>query len=440
MSPPPLGSSRPRRVEPESPRGRSRLVKLTTAIAAAVAVSAIVTPPIAPTAAATDEVRTITLPIHPDHIDEVTWTDTYGAARGAGRRHIGVDIMGEKMIPLVAARSGTITWGRFDNAGGSIIRFRDEDGWEYQYIHLNNDSPGTDDGRAACTEVLSARLCGAVDGDGDLRRGTAVTEGEVIAYMGDGGNAEGTRAHLHFEIYRPSGDGTEAINPTASVDAARDRIGTSPTPSGPPPVVAPGADGFTDHLWYRLHGRRPTSAERAAFDTAVDADGVWGALATTIAADNAATAVDRLYLAFFQRYPDTEGITYWSQKAGDGHRLEDIAEWFAESDEFRERYANVDFGTFLDRLYIDVLGRRPDDGGKEYWLRELAARRVDRGTIVVQFTQSPELRRLAARRSEVVALSLLADGTAPSAAAVDTWADDRTTTGLHRAIQDWFAD
>ena len=439
MSPQPTSSSRRWRTGPANPRDRatsSIVAKLCTAVALLVAASAVIAPPISPTAAAAAEIRTITLPIHPDYADRVTWTDTYGAPRGGGRTHIGVDMMGDKMIPLVAVRSGTVTWGRFDNAGGSIIRFRDADGWEYQYIHLNNDSPGTDNGAARCTEVFSARLCNALDGD-RLERGTPVTEGEVIAYLGDSGNAESTGAHLHFEIYRPAGDTTEAINPTPSVDAALARVGSGPS-SGPPPVAAPGADGFVDHLWYRLNGRRPSFSEAAAFEADVASDDVWSALADAVAADNSATAIDRLYLAFFQRYPDAEGIDYWAQKAGDGYRLEDIAEWFAQSEEFQSRYANVDFGTFLDRLYIDVLGRQPDDGGKEYWLEQLAARRVDRGTIVVQFTQSSELRGLTRHRNEVVAVSLVADGTVPNPAAVNAWANSRATTQLDAAIEDWF--
>lgn len=410
---------------------------LTGVVALAVLAATFVSSPLTSVEAA--EARAMTLPIHPDRVGDVYWTDTYGAPRGGGRSHIGVDMMGEKMIPLVAVRSGTVTWGRFNNARGSILRFRDADGWEYQYIHLNNDSPGTDDGSATCTETFSARLCAAIV-NGRFVSGTRVTEGEIIGYMGDGGNAEHTRAHLHFEVYKPTGSGVVPINPTASVDSAKRRLAESPsTTDGPPPRVAPGESGFVDHLWFQLYGRRASASEQAAFEADVAADGVWAALASHIDSGSTAGTVDRLYLAFFRRYPDGDGLRYWIRVLGEGHRPEEVAEWFAESDEFRVRYHGVDFGVFLDRLYLDVLGRQPDPDGKAFWLAELESGAINRGTIVVQFIESVELRELTARRNELVALSLVKDGTVPTAAQLDAWTQLRASLSVGAATADWYS-
>ena len=38
------------------------------------------------------------------------YTDTFGAPRSGGRTHEGTDIMADKMVPVVAAASGTIGW------------------------------------------------------------------------------------------------------------------------------------------------------------------------------------------------------------------------------------------------------------------------------------------------------------------------------------------
>ncbi|MDH3681079.1 MAG: DUF4214 domain-containing protein [Acidimicrobiia bacterium] len=410
---------------------------LTGLVAVALLAATLVASPL--TLADAAEIRAMTLPIHPDRVDDVYWSDTYGAPRGGGRGHIGVDMMGEKMIPLLAVRSGTVTWGRFNNARGSILRIRDADGWEYQYIHLNNDSPGTDDGSASCTETFSARLCAAIV-NGRFASGTRVTEGEIIGYMGDGGNAEHTRPHLHFEVYKPSGSGSVPINPTASVDAARRRLAESPgTTAGPPPRVAPGDAGFVDHVWFQLHGRRPTTSERAVFESEIAADGVWSALAGHLDSTTTAATVDRLYLAFFHRYPDVDGLQHWVQALGSGREPEEVAEWFADSDEFRARYHGVDFGVFLDRLYLDVLGRQPDQDGKAFWLDELESGAITRGTIVVQFTESLELKDLSAHRNELVALSLVKDGAVPSATELSAWSQLRASASVAAAAASWYS-
>lgn len=389
-------------------------------------------------AAAGTTVHRITLPIHHNAVDQVHWSDTFGAPRSGGRSHIGVDMLGPKMVPLVAARSGVITWGRFNNDRGSILRIRDDEGWEYQYIHLNNDTPGTDNGNASCSQVFSARLCSVIDHDGDFVTELRVTEGEIIAYLGDGGNAEWTASHLHFEVYKPAGNGTEPTNPTPVVDAARARILNGSAGNSPPPSVEPGADGFADHLWYQLHGRYPSISERAAFQSRSVSDGLWAAIAGELDEQSTASMVDRLYLAFFLRYPDTDGIQYWIRIRAAGHDLEDIAEWFADSDEYRTRYDGTPFDDFLDQLYLDVLGRSPDEEGKAYWLDRLEDEEVSRGTIVVYFTESAEMRTLSVNRNELVALSLIKNGSVPTATEVAAWQALRGSSSTADALAQWY--
>ena len=132
--------------------------------------------------------------------------DSFGAPRSGGRTHQGTDIMAPKMARAVAAADGTVTWLRHTNSGtaGNSLTITDDDGWRYVYLHLNNDTPGTDDGVNRFDQAFVA----------DLRVGTRVRAGEHVAYVGDSGNAENTGAHVHFELHDPSG---RVINPYPSL-------------------------------------------------------------------------------------------------------------------------------------------------------------------------------------------------------------------------------
>ena len=414
------------------------------------AVGASLAPAGGPVAAA--EVRGFTLPIQADQTAKVHWTDTYGAPRGGGRTHLGVDMLGVKMVPLVAVRSGTIVWGKFDNAGGNYMRLRDDEGWEYQYIHLNNDNPNSDDGKASCDEAFSAKICATVGANGRLAIGTRVSEGEVIGYLGDSGNAETTSPHLHFEVYKPNGSGgVDSINPTPSVDAALAKLKGSPPPPAspvaaapklppaPPPAATPGQPGFADHLWYQVAGRMPTTAERSAFDAEAATNGLWSAVATRVNDTSNAATVDRLYHAFFLRYPDTDGLRYWVGVRGSGQSVQKVADGFAVSDEFRLRYPGTDFGAFIDQIYRNVLGREPDTAGRDYWLAQLSSRKVTRGTVVASFSESQEMRNITGWRNELAALQLVKAGAAPTADDEARWTTLRQASSLPDAIAAWYS-
>jgi hypothetical protein len=138
-------------------------------------------------------------------VGENHYTDTFGAPRSGGRTHEGVDIMAEKMIPVVAVAAGTVGW-MHDEQGGDCcaMALNHDDGWSSWYIHLNNDTPGTDDGLG----------WGFAPG---IEEGVHVEAGQLIGYVGDSGNAEDAGSHLHFELHDPDG---VVLNPTPHVDAA----------------------------------------------------------------------------------------------------------------------------------------------------------------------------------------------------------------------------
>ncbi len=376
----------------------------------------------APAPAAASSVPEITLPIAVDHIDSVQWTDTWGAPRSGGRSHVGVDMLGPKMTPLVAAADGTITWMRHDTSRGNILYLTDDHGWQYTYIHINNDTPGTDDGANRYEEAFAP----------GIERGARVEAGQVIAYLGDSGNAEWTVSHLHFEIVSPDGYN---VNPAPIVDAARERA-LRTVPPVDSALVAPFDDFETmaDSLYGVVHGRRASNPELVSLAASVNDAGLDAALASVIGPNTAGASLDRLYEAYFLRQADTDGFNYWMDQFRAGATLAEIAEWFADSEEFQSRYAGLDFAVFLDQLYRDVLGREPDEAGKVYWMDLLNRGMLNRGTIVIQFTEGAELINATRHRSEVTMLSLVFTEQTPGSDLEQQWELLRVSSDLQSSV------
>ena len=147
--------------------------------------------------------------------------------------HKATDLMGNKSMKLYAARAGTVCFitglDAAPPAYGVMITICGDDGRKYDYIHVNNDTPGTDDANGGPEFAFSPGLV----------RGSAVTRGQWIGTMGDSGNAEGTAPHLHFEIEDPSITdpyGTHQRNPYNSLRAALTR---NDVPAEPPLALDP---------------------------------------------------------------------------------------------------------------------------------------------------------------------------------------------------------
>jgi len=102
--------------------------------------------------------------------------DSWGGPRSGGRRHEGIDIFAPKGTPVVSTTRGIVTRVGTNRLGGQIVGVLGP-GFEWHYYaHL--------------------------DRFGTFRKGDIVSPGDVLGYVGNTGNARGTRPHLHYGIYR----------------------------------------------------------------------------------------------------------------------------------------------------------------------------------------------------------------------------------------------
>ena len=107
-----------------------------------------------------------------------SFIDTFGALRGdvSGGWHHGDDIFAALGAPLLAVAHGTVFSVGWNRVGGWRLWLRDDKGNEFYYAHLSAYSP------------LAVN-------------GAIVQAGDVLGFVGNTGDAEGTPFHLHFEVH-----------------------------------------------------------------------------------------------------------------------------------------------------------------------------------------------------------------------------------------------
>jgi len=202
--------------------------------------------------------------VFPVYGPQVDYTDTFGAFRGdvPGNWHHGDDIFAPLGAPVLACADGTVFSVGWNNVGGNRLWLRDGQGNEFYYAHLSAYSPAAKDGNR-------------------------VKAGEVIGFIGNTGDAEGTPYHLHFEIhpvaYLSLGyDG--AVDPTPYLKAWQPQkdlylaqvAGYLPGVVGTAP--RPGAILLQANDISQANGLDPASLRRAFFTPLSESEG--GRLAT----------------------------------------------------------------------------------------------------------------------------------------------------------------
>lgn len=109
--------------------------------------------------------------IRPDQL-----IDTFSDSRSEGRAHNAIDIIAPAETPVLAAADGHIQKLWLSDLGGvSIYQVSGDQKLIFYYAHLARYADG-------------------------LTEGKQVRQGDVIAYVGDTGNAGAGNYHLHFSI------------------------------------------------------------------------------------------------------------------------------------------------------------------------------------------------------------------------------------------------
>lgn len=111
---------------------------------------------------------------------------SFGAPRGSGRQHHGIDLFAPSGTPVFAATSGMVVFKGWNQLGGRAVYVLGEGVLTY-YAHLDTWRPG-------------------------LHWGERVARGTRLGTVGTSGNASGTPPHLHFAVH-PLANRFAAVDP-----------------------------------------------------------------------------------------------------------------------------------------------------------------------------------------------------------------------------------
>lgn len=112
--------------------------------------------------------------------------DTWSESRSGGRTHEGVDIFAPTGTPVASPTEAVILGTGFQGYGGNYVFTANPGDEKYYYAHLDS--------------VAST-----------IKVGSVIKAGDIIGYVGNTGNGEGGKPHLHFGIYKKVT--TAPINP-----------------------------------------------------------------------------------------------------------------------------------------------------------------------------------------------------------------------------------
>ena len=110
----------------------------------------------------------------------------------------------------------------------------------------------------------------------------------------------------------------------------------------------------------------------------------------TAAAPDMGQKIAALYVAFFQRAPDLDGLVFWKTVAlssglSDAALMRQMAGGFANHPSFAAIYGALANGAYVDAIYLNIGGKPADAAGKAYWLGLINSGQISRSDFVADF-------------------------------------------------------
>ena len=110
----------------------------------------------------------------------------------------------------------------------------------------------------------------------------------------------------------------------------------------------------------------------------------------------------KLYVGYYNRAPDPEGLNFWIAAFDGGFSLDEMAVDFSTQAETLQNYpfflnpspSDEDYGSFIDSVYGNLFNRDPDAPGRAFWVEKLGSGEFSVGEaislIIAGATTSPD--------------------------------------------------
>ncbi|QEI06553.1 DUF4214 domain-containing protein [Pigmentiphaga aceris] len=130
--------------------------------------------------------------------------------------------------------------------------------------------------------------------------------------------------------------------------------------------------------------------------------------------------IQKLYIAYFGRPADPNGLAFWEAQAARDGNVAAVAKAFTTSPEYQALYAGRTNAQIVDAIYVNLLARHAEPAGLQYWVGRLDSNALEVSSLVIAIMS-------AAQNSETIADRLAMSNKVAAAlqftASVDTAAE-----------------
>lgn len=135
------------------------------------------------------------------------------------------------------------------------------------------------------------------------------------------------------------------------------------------------------------------------------------------------TAVQKLYVAYFNRAADPGGLNYWTDAVARlGGDTSAVSAAFAASAEYKAAYAGMSNAEIVNKVYMNLFGRMAEADGLLFWARHLDAHDISISNVVTAVAAG-------ARGSDLSAYEAKVTAAAKFSGALDTWSAKQAYEG-----------